>query len=190
MHVPCSNVIFLSLSNLYSIVLSIPYFLSSRYLTYMTYLVRHLILTIKVESKGAENWWADFRSNYSVCKVTYPQLYPTIFRLMIFFHFRMKLFTVLVTVLFLSNLVQSIPYLERYGRSSPHLARRHERSQLTKHESKNEVLKPGFGLGFGGTVLGKRTQYYENMWPFSVRKLKSDLLICITFLLFCISDSS
>ena len=95
----------------------------------------------------------------------------------------MKLFTVLVTVLFLSNLVQSIPYLERYGRSSPHLARRHERSQLTKHESKNEVLKPGFGLGFGGTVLGKRTQYYENMWPFSVR-INSGFLTCIPYLSF------
>ena len=80
----------------------------------------------------------------------------------------MKFLTVLATLLFLSNLVQCIPYLERYGRSSPHLAR-HERSQLAKHESKNEVLNRGFGLGFGGTVLGKRTQYYENMWPFSVR---------------------
>ena len=94
----------------------------------------------------------------------------------------MKLFTVLATLLFLSNLVQCIPYLERYGRSSPHLAR-HERSQLAKHESKNEVLNRGFGLGFGGTVLGKRTQYYENMWPFSVR-IKSDLLTCIPYLSF------
>ena len=83
----------------------------------------------------------------------------------------MKVFSAFVTVLFISGVVQSIPYLERYGRPTPYLEW-YGRSQLTEqgHESKNEKLKRG---NFGGTILGKRIQYYENMWPFSVSQKTS-----------------